>query len=76
MNVLHGACEGGRVDTVTAIMEFVAKDEVAKATITTGKNDEGKTPWDVAFASKNAPLCQVLKDMGDVNALSATCIIC
>ena len=76
MNALHGACEGGRVETVAAIMEFVTTDEATKTAITTGKNEEGKTAWDIAVASKNAILCQTLKDKGDVNALSATCIIC
>ena len=76
MNALHGACEGGRVETVATIMEFVVTDEATKTAITTGKNEEGKTAWDIAVASKNAQLCQTLKDKVDVNALSATCIIC
>lgn len=59
MNALHGACEGGRVETVRALMQFVASDEAKRAALTNAKNSEDKTPWDIAAGAKNKALCQV-----------------
>ncbi len=75
MNALHGACEGGRVETVRALMGFVATDEAKKTALTMAKNNEDKTAWDIAFAAKNKAICQVLKDLGDQNAASSSCSI-
>lgn len=75
-NVLHSAVEANRIDTVKALMNFVASDEEKKTTLTMGKNAEEKTPWDIAAAAKNTAICTVLKEMGDVNgASSAACSI-
>ena len=75
MNSLQGACEGGRVETVNAIMEFVAIDKDLLMSITMNKNEDGKTAWDIVSEAKNAPICQILKAMGDTNAESASCTI-
>jgi ankyrin repeat protein len=75
MNALHGACEGGRVETVRVLMTHVSGDEAKKTALTNAKNSDDKTSWDIAFASKNKALCQVLKDMGDTNGASSSCVI-
>jgi ankyrin repeat protein len=59
MNALHGACEGGRLETVRALMTFAATDEAKKTALTMAKNSDDKTGWDIAFGSKNKALCQV-----------------
>ena len=76
MNALHGAVEGGRVDTVRALMEFVQKKEELKLALTTAKNGDNKTAWDISTASKNKALCQILKELGDANSASSTCTLC
>ena len=76
MNSLHMACEAGRVETVRALMEFVANDEEKKTALTMAKSSEDKTPWDISFGASNKAVCQVLKEMGDANGASSTCVIC
>ena len=39
------------------------------------KNSEELTPFMIAANSKNAPICQALKDLGDANNASGACII-
>ncbi len=74
-NVLHSAVEANRLDSVKVLMNFVAADEAKKTTLTMGKNAEDKTPWEIAAAAKNTPICTVLKEMGDVNGASSACNI-
>ena len=76
MNALHMAVEAGRVETVRALMEFVANDEEKKTALTMAKNSEDKTPWDISAGASNKAVCQVLKDLGDANGASSACIIC
>ncbi len=76
MNPLHGAVEGGRAETVRALLEFLAEDEQKKTALTTAKNSDEKTAWDLSVASKNQAICGILKDLGDPNAASAACVIC
>lgn len=75
MTALHGACEAGRVDAVKALMEHVQNDEAARNAMTMMKNADGKTAWDVAVGTKSKALCTVLKEMGDVNGASSSCVI-
>jgi hypothetical protein len=74
-NALHCAVEANRVETVRALMQFVNDDADKKTALTMAKNNEEKTPWDLAFGAKNKAVCQVLKDMGDANGASSSCII-
>mmetsp|Transcript_31469 Transcript_31469/g.53092 ORF Transcript_31469/g.53092 Transcript_31469/m.53092 type:complete len:185 (-) Transcript_31469:1170-1724(-) len=74
-NALHSAVEANRVETVRVLMTAVAEDEEKKTAITMLKNSDEKTPWDLAAGAKNRPVCQVLKDMGDVNGASSSCTI-
>ena len=76
MNALHGAVEGGRIDTVRALMEFVQGKDELKLALTTAKNGDDKTAWDISAASKNRAMCQILKDFGDSNGASSSCSIC
>lgn len=76
MNALHGAVEGGRVDTVRALMEFVQGKDELKLAITTAKNGDEKTAADLSAISKNRAMCQILKDFGDANGTSSSCSIC
>lgn len=69
--------EGSRVETVRALMTFVSapdKEEL-KTTLTMVKNADSKTAWEIAAAAKNTPVCQVLKDMGDTNGASSSCLL-
>ena len=75
MNPLHGAVEGSKVDTVRVLMEFCTGKDDVKASLTNAKNSDGKLPWDVAAGAKNQAVCQVLKDMGDVNGASSSCTV-
>ena len=75
MNSLHMAVEAGRVETVRALMEFVGTDEEKKTALTMAKNNEDKTPWAIAEGAANKAVCQVLKDLGDANGASSSCII-
>mmetsp|Transcript_7723 Transcript_7723/g.6903 ORF Transcript_7723/g.6903 Transcript_7723/m.6903 type:complete len:185 (-) Transcript_7723:125-679(-) len=75
MNALHMSCEGGRVETVRALMEFVGTDEEKKTGLTMAKNNEDKTAWDIAAGASNKAVCQVLKELGDANGASSSCII-
>ena len=76
MNALHGAVEGGRVETVRALMEFVHGEEEKRSTLTMAKNGDDKTAWDISAAAKNRAICQILKDLGDANGASSSCLIC
>lgn len=72
---LHCAVEANRVETVRTLMQAVSGNEEKKTALTMAKNNEEKTAWDLAFNAKNKPICQVLKDMGDANGASSSCII-
>lgn len=74
-NALHMAVEANRVETVRLLMQHIAADADKKTALTMAKNSDDKTAWDLAFAAKNRPVCQVLKDMGDANGASSSCII-
>lgn len=67
--------EANRLETVRVLMTFIATDEEKKTALTMSKNSDDKTAWDIAFAAKNKPICQVLKDMGDSNGASSSCVI-
>ena len=75
MNALHGAVEGGKTDTVKALMEAVQGDEEKRNTFCNAKNADGKTAWEIAMAAKNQSIATILKDMGDPNGASASCIL-
>jgi hypothetical protein len=64
-----------RVETVRVLMESVASDEAKKTTLTMTKNSEDKTAWDIAAGAKNQAVCTVLKELGDSNGASSSCII-
>ena len=74
-NALHSAVEGSRLDTIKALMEFASKTETVKTELTMAKNSDGKTSWDIAFGAKNKPVCTILKESGDVNGASSSCVI-
>ena len=76
MNALHGAVEGGRIDTVKVLMEFVQGKDELKLALTMAKNGDDKTAWDISAAAKNRAICQVLKEHGDTNGASSSCTIC
>lgn len=76
MNPLHGACEALKVDAAKALFAFLGEKEEDKLSLCNCKNGEGKTPWDIAAASKNRELCQALKDGGDPNGAGSSCVIC
>lgn len=75
MNALHGAVEGGRIETVRALMEFVQGKEDVKVALTMARNGDDKTAWDISAASKNRAICQILKDLGDSNGASSSCTL-
>jgi ankyrin repeat protein len=75
MNALHGAVEGSKNDTVKALMDAVASDEGLKLSLCNAKNSDDKTSWDIAMGAKNQGLCTILKEMGDPNGASASCVI-
>ena len=68
--------EAGRTETVRALMEAVAADEEKKTALTMAKNSDDKTAWDIAAGAKNSAICQILKDLGDSNGASSSCVIC
>ena len=72
---LHSAVEGSRIDTIKALMEHAGKNPEEKTQLSMAKNGDGKIAWDLAFGAKNKPVCQALKDMGDVNGASSSCVI-
>lgn len=74
-NALHSAVEANRLDTVKILMTAVGEDDTKKAALTTAKNSDERTPWDIAMAAKNTAVCQVLKEMGDINSASSACVI-
>ena len=76
MNALHGAVEGGRIDTVKVLMEFVQGKDELKLALTMAKNGDDKTAWDISAAAKNRAICQILKEHGDTNGASSSCTIC
>ena len=56
-------------------MEHVKDNEVLKKDLTMAKNSEAKTAWDIAAGAKNQAVCQILKDMGDENGASSSCLL-
>jgi ankyrin repeat protein len=72
---LHSAVEGSRLDTIKLLLETANKDEAVKTELTMAKNGDGKTAWDLAFGAKNKPVCTVLKEGGDPNGASSSCVI-
>lgn len=75
MNALHGAVEGGRVETVRALMEFVQGKEDLKTALIIAKNGDEKTASELSAALKNRAICRILKDMGNSNGSSSSCTI-
>ena len=76
MNALHGAVEGSKADTVKALLDFVSGDEEKRNALCNAKNSDGKTSFEIAMGAKNQAICTILKEMGDPNAASASCVIC
>jgi len=76
-NVLHLVVEANKPDMIRLIFahEAVASKEEVKTALTMAKNNEDKTPWQMAEGKKDRPLCQALKDCGDVNGASSSCAI-
>jgi len=76
-NVLHLVVEANKPDMIRLIFghETVATDEEKKTALTMAKNNEDKTPWQMAEGKKDRPLCQALKDVGDVNGASSSCTV-
>lgn len=64
------------MDTVRVLMEFVQGDEELKSALTMAKNGDDKTAWDISATAKNRAICQILKDLGDANGASSSCVIC
>ena len=75
MSALHGACEAGKVEVVKELLSSVANDEAKKITLTSMKNQDGKTACEIAVSSKQQAVVQALKEGGDPTAASAACII-
>jgi ankyrin repeat protein len=77
-NVLHLVCEANKPDMVRLILTHpkVAENEETKTALTMAKSNEDKTAWQIAEGKKDRPLCQALKDCGDVNGASSSCVIC
>lgn len=75
-NALHSAVEANRVETVRILMQHIEGDTEKLTALTSAKNSDEKTAWDLAVGAKNKAICQVLKDMGDVNGASSSCAIC
>jgi ankyrin repeat protein len=72
---LHSAVEGSRLDTIKLLLEAASKDEAVKTELAMAKNGDGKTAWDLAFGAKNKPVCTALKEGGDPNGASSSCVI-
>mmetsp|Transcript_14326 Transcript_14326/g.21455 ORF Transcript_14326/g.21455 Transcript_14326/m.21455 type:complete len:185 (+) Transcript_14326:192-746(+) len=75
MSALHGACEAGRVEVVRELLGHLAEDEEKRNALSNLKNQDDKTPFEIAAASKHAAVCQALKDCGDINATSSACTV-
>ncbi|CAM9724642.1 unnamed protein product [Heterosigma akashiwo] len=73
MSVLHGAAEGGKVEFVRFILERAGDQKEALCNL---KDNDQKTPFDLAVAGKHKAVCTVLKELGDPNAQSGACVIC
>lgn len=57
-------------------MQSASEDPEKKTALTMAKNSDEKTAWDISFGAKNKPVCQVLKDLGDANGASSSCVVC
>ena len=75
-NVLHLVCEAGKAEMVRCILNHESVGEEKKTALTMAKNKDDQTPWAIAEAKKDRPLCQALKDCGDVNGASSSCVVC
>jgi ankyrin repeat protein len=64
---LMGAAEAGHVEVVRLLMERKADSTL--------KDKDGKMATDLAVAGKHKAVVQVLKDLGDPAAQSASCLI-
>lgn len=76
MNVLHASVEANKPEVVKYVMEVCKGDAGLLQTLTNGKNSDGKLPFDIAMGAKNSAIVGILKEGGDANAASASCIIC
>ncbi|GMI11417.1 hypothetical protein TrRE_jg3932 [Triparma retinervis] len=73
MTPLHGAAAGGRLEIVKLLME---KSGDKKEGMCNSKDDEDKTPCQLAVDGKHKNIIKCLKEMGDPNAASVACVIC
>ncbi len=72
MTPLHGATEAGKVDIVRLLIEKAADK---KLDMFNAKDDDGKTPCDLAVAKGEKATIQLLKQLEDPNAASVSCNI-
>jgi len=75
MNILHAGVEANKPDVVKFIFQFTADKEDVKLVMCNTKNSDDKFPAEIAIGMKSKELVQILKDGGDPNAASASCII-
>ena len=70
---LHLSCEAGKVDIVRMIIEKAGQD--TREVLFEMKNGDGKVPFDLAMAKKHKAVVVALKETGDKNAASASCVV-
>ena len=75
MNILHAACEAQKAEVVKFCMEYLSDKDELREQLTNAKNGDGKIPFELAVAHKNQAICTILKEGGDANAASASCIV-
>lgn len=68
MTPLMGACEGGRIEVVKALLAGKCDTELT--------DKDGKTACDHAVAKKSKAIVQAIKESGAPSAQSAACVIC
>ena len=72
MSALHGAAEGGRVEVIRYMLD---KKENERNILFDLRDADDKTPFILAFENKHQNVLKLLKDYGDPNAKSASCVI-
>lgn len=75
MNALHGAVEAGKIEVIRALLTQLAGDEKKRDDLCNAKNSDNKTPCNIAEGTKNKPIIDLMKSLGDKNAASSSCTI-